>query len=75
MHPMIRNHQSKSIAGRKLKVRSKHFSRSFRRTVVYPEILLCGKWLEQLGFVCGQTVLVQHQQNQLIITVISNTIP
>jgi toxic protein SymE len=69
---MDTNYPLQSTTGRKLKVRPKHFSRALRRTVAFPEIRLCGKWLQQMGFACGQTVSIEHRQNQLIITVISN---
>jgi toxic protein SymE len=36
--------------------------------VVFPEIRLCGKWLQDMGFSCGDMVTVQLKENQLIIT-------
>lgn len=53
---------------RQLKVYEKHISRSYYQRVIFPEIRLCGKWLQDIGFECGQTVTVQHQKNKIIIT-------
>jgi toxic protein SymE len=54
---------------RQLKVYEKYISRSYHRHVVFPEIRLCGKWLQDMGFDCGQLVTVRHEKNRIIITV------
>lgn len=54
---------------RQLKVYRKLFSRSYNRPVIFPEIRLCGKWLQDMGFECGQTVTVQREKNKITITV------
>jgi len=54
---------------RHLKVYQKHLSRSYHRYVIFPEIRLCGRWLHNIGFGCGQSVTVQHERNKIIITV------
>lgn len=55
---------------RRLKVYPKFFYRVLarQRNVVFPEIRLCGKWLEQTGFYEGQHIIVRHEQNKIVIT-------
>ncbi len=53
---------------KQLKVHSKYFSR-VQRSVLFPEIRLCGKWLQDLGFNCGQEVHVKQEFNKITITV------
>lgn len=53
---------------RRLKVYEKYFSRSCFKIVRFPEIRLCGKWLREIGFSCGQVVTVRHEKNKIIIT-------
>ncbi|WP_128543116.1 SymE family type I addiction module toxin [Larkinella soli] len=53
---------------RQLKVYRKHFPRARYKTVVFPEIRLCGQWLQDIGFECGQTVLVQREPHRITIT-------
>lgn len=53
---------------RQLKVHQKYILRPYHRYVVFPEIRLCGKWLQETGFNCGQSVLVCHKKNKIIIT-------
>lgn len=52
---------------RRLKIYPKYFQRSYQ-AVVFPEIRLCGKWLQDSGFTYGQEVTVLHTQNKIIIT-------
>lgn len=58
---------------RQLKVYEKHVSRSYYRYVVFPEIRLCGKWLQEMGFSCGQSITVRHKKNKIIITIENET--
>lgn len=58
---------------RQLKVYRKHLSRSYHQYVIFPEIRLCGKWLQDMGFDCGQSVTVVHEKNKIIITVDNKT--
>ncbi|MEG1229845.1 MAG: SymE family type I addiction module toxin [Flavobacterium sp.] len=53
---------------RQLKIHRKYISRSYHRYVIFPEIRLCGKWLQKIGFNCGNFVTIEHQQNKIIIT-------
>lgn len=53
---------------RRLKVYEKYLSRSQKRFVILPEIRLCGKWLQDIGFSCGQSVIVHHVKNKIVIT-------
>lgn len=57
------------LGERQLKVYGKYISRPYYRNVVFPEIRLCGKWLQDIGFECGQNVTVRHEKNKIIITV------
>lgn len=52
---------------RKLKVHTKHQSRSWKNITV-PEIRLEGKWLAELGFVAGKHVQIEQLERKLIIT-------
>ena len=54
---------------RQLKILKKHITRPYHRYVIFPEIRLCGKWLQDIGFECGQLVTVLHEKNKIIITV------
>ncbi|MFH6993959.1 SymE family type I addiction module toxin [Flavobacterium sp. FlaQc-48] len=53
---------------RQLKIHRKYIRRSYMRYVIFPEIRLCGKWLKDIGFECGQSVTVLHEKNKIIIT-------
>ncbi|MFC2186707.1 SymE family type I addiction module toxin [Fulvivirgaceae bacterium LMO-SS25] len=53
---------------RKLKVYQKYIPRSYHQQVIFPEIRLCGKWLRDMGFECGQSVTVRHAKNKITIT-------
>ena len=57
---------------RKLKIHTKHQARRYY-AVTIPEIRLEGKWLDELGFKQGQTVLIQLENKKLIITVEQGT--
>lgn len=58
----------KQSVKRRLKIQQKHMARTYNRYVIFPEIRLCGKWLLDIGFNCGNFVTVEHQQNKIIIT-------
>lgn len=47
---------------RRLKVYPKYVSRT-----VFPEIRLCGKWLQETGFHDGQMIIVRHEKNKIVI--------
>lgn len=53
---------------RSLKVYPKYFQRS-NQTVEFPQIRLCGKWVQDSGFVCGQEITVVHDRNRIVITI------
>jgi len=59
---------------RKLKITPKYFTRKWK-DAKFPEIRLAGKWLEELGFICGKSVNVITENNRLIIEVIPEPIP
>lgn len=54
---------------KQLKVLPKYFDRAYRQTVIFPEIRLAGKWLQDIGFACGQHVTVLQEQNKITITI------
>ena len=54
------------ISKRTLRVYKKYFPR-FRGYFISPEIRLCGKWLQKLGFNCGQNVTVIHEVNRILL--------
>ena len=52
---------------RKLKIVPKYFPRAWK-DAVFPEIRLAGKWLQDLGFACGNFVTITHNENSITIT-------
>ncbi len=52
---------------RKLKILQKYFPRRWKE-VVFPEIRLSGKWLQDNGFTCGNAVTIVYKKNKIIIT-------
>ncbi len=59
-----------TVSHRQLKVYYKYFKRANSwRPVIFPEIRLCGKWLQDIGFENGQTINVQQEKNKITITV------
>jgi len=64
-HKRTRTHQH-----RQLKVYPKYFARADSwRHIIFPEIRLCGKWLQNIGFEHGQTIKVLAKRNKITITV------
>ena len=53
---------------RQLKIYQKYQRRENTPAVFLPEIRLCGKWLQDLGFACGEEVTVKYFKNKLEIT-------
>jgi toxic protein SymE len=64
----MKKHNPSSTSRRRLKIAAKYVVRESLAPVVFPEIRLCGKWLQELGFSCGEMVIVQFKNSQLIIT-------
>lgn len=54
---------------KKLKIQAKYFPRRWKE-VVFPEIKLAGKWLQDNGFSCGQQVSIIYRKNKIIITLL-----
>lgn len=52
---------------RKLKIVPKYFPRRWK-DVVFPEIRLSGKWLQDLGFTCGNFVVITQGESSITIT-------
>lgn len=55
---------------RKLKILPKPFPRACHKYVIFPEIRLAGKWLQDLGFNCGSFVTIAQEGNTLTITIL-----
>ncbi|WP_294197666.1 SymE family type I addiction module toxin [uncultured Chryseobacterium sp.] len=54
---------------RHLKVYGKYTGNSNPwRPNILPEIRLCGKWLQEIGFEQGNTIKVQQRKNKITIT-------
>jgi toxic protein SymE len=41
---------------------------------IVPEIFPCGKWLQKMGFECGEKVRVFETENRIVITKVANKI-
>lgn len=54
---------------RKIKIQPKYFPRAWK-DVIFPEIRLAGKWLQDAGFSCGQFVTITQQGNSITITAV-----
>jgi len=52
---------------RKLKIVPKYFPRVWK-DAVFPEIRLAGKWLQELGFQCGNFVVITQGESSITIT-------
>jgi len=66
----MQNNQIIKPNQRKLKVYSKFVSNS-HKCVTLPQIKLCGKWLQNNGFECGQHLNVLVEPKKITITLIS----
>jgi toxic protein SymE len=66
---MTHEKKSPSPSERQLKVYSKYVPRAWHQYVVMPEIRLCGKWLLDAGFECGDEVTVRCLGDKLEIRV------
>lgn len=64
----MKKYNSKAPAKRKLKIAARYMARASWKPAIFPEIRLCGKWLQEMGFRCGETVIVRLSNNQLIIS-------
>jgi toxic protein SymE len=64
---MTHEKKSPNRTERQLKVYSKYLPRTYRYAIM-PEIRLCGKWLHEAGFECGDEVTVKCFGNKLEIT-------
>ena len=60
---------NEQVRVRQLKVQPRLFERACKAQVVFPEIKLSGKWLQDIGFACGQMVVVALEQNKITITI------
>jgi toxic protein SymE len=52
---------------RQLKIYQKFQRTSSWQSRFVPEIRLCGKWLEDMGFDCGQRITVRLEDDRLVI--------
>lgn len=67
----LKDAAKKQEGKRQLKVYSNYFGRSYSG-VLFPEIRLCGKWLLDEGFKCGQTITIKHEKNKITIETKAN---
>jgi hypothetical protein len=65
---MTHEKKSPQPSERHLTVYSKYVPRAWDEYVVMPEIRLCGKWLLDAGFACGDEVTVRCLGDKLEIT-------
>lgn len=59
--------KSSNSTERRLTVYHKYLPRAYKYTLM-PEIRLCGRWLQEAGFECGDEVTVRCLGNRLEIT-------
>jgi toxic protein SymE len=64
---MTHEKPSSNPTERRLTVYRKYLPRAYKYALM-PEIRLCGKWLEEAGFECGDEVTVRCFGNKLEIT-------
>ncbi|MFP3831464.1 SymE family type I addiction module toxin [Chryseobacterium sp. SIMBA_028] len=57
----------KLFHNRNLTVSHKFFLRSYNRHVLFPEIRIAGKWVQECGFEAGDHVAVIVSRNQIIL--------
>lgn len=65
---MTHRKKSSNPSERRLKVYGKYLPRPWYGYVLTPEIRLCGKWLQEAGFECGDGVIVKCFDNKIEIT-------
>ena len=65
---MTHRKKSSNPSERRLKVYGKYLPRAWYGYALMPEIRLCGKWLREAGFECGDEVIVKCSGNKLEIT-------
>lgn len=57
--------KSSNPSERRLKVYGKYLPRAWYGYALMPEIRLCGKWLREAGFECGDEVTVKCLGNKI----------
>lgn len=65
---MTHRKKSSNRSERRLTVYRKYLPRAWYQYALMPEIRLCGKWLQEAGFECGDEVTVKCLGNKLEIT-------
>ncbi|MET7258171.1 SymE family type I addiction module toxin [Dyadobacter fermentans] len=65
---MTHEKKSSNSTERRLTVYRKYLPRAWYQYALMPEIRLCGKWLQEAGFECGDEVTVKCLDNKLEIT-------
>ena len=68
LNTMTHRKKISNPSARKLKVYGKYVPRAWYKYALMPEIRLCGKWLQEAGFECGDEVTVKCLGNKLEIT-------
>jgi toxic protein SymE len=64
----MREKNNKKPGKRHLKVYPKYFQRASFKVVIFPEIRLVGKWVQDLGFNSGEIITVYQEKNKITIT-------
>lgn len=62
----IKNYNNLNEASKILKTYKKYFKR-FGYYAVFPEIRLCGKWLQNIGFNYNENVTIISQKDRILI--------
>ncbi len=65
---MKQEKKSQPNTKRQIKVYQKHLTRPLCCALILPEIRLTGKWLQKLGFHCGQLIMVEQKRQRIVIT-------
>lgn len=68
LNTMTHRKKSSNPSERRLKVYGKYLPRAWYGYTLMPEIRLCGKWLQEAGFECGDEVTVKCLGNKIEIT-------
>ncbi len=55
---------------RKMRICRRFFERQTGHCAIFPDIRLCGRWLQDSGFRPGQYIRIKHRYQHITITVI-----
>lgn len=66
---MLLKKKKRQPGARKVTVSSRSFPRAYDQNVFLPEIRLSGRWLETIGFQCGQPVVVLIEPKKITLCI------